>query len=87
MHSNFFALYIDRARINIAITLETSTMYSINAKLTRWTELQTWLNEQNLVQGQDYTVTDSVPGWTMVNFQRESDLTAFAQYGSTLNFD
>jgi len=62
-------------------------MYSINAKLTRWTELSNWLAEQNLVLGQDYTLTESVPGWSLVNFVRESDLTAFSVFGATLNYD
>jgi hypothetical protein len=62
-------------------------MYSINANRVRWTEFTNWFAEQGLVEGQDYTISESVPGWSLVSFERQEDFDAFAQYGGTLTYE
>lgn len=61
-------------------------MYAINANHVRWTEFTNWLNERGLVQGQDYELKESIPGWTLIDFQRENDFWEFSLYAGTLTY-
>jgi hypothetical protein len=61
-------------------------MYAINTPNSHWTLFKAWLDSQNLVQGQDWSVSPSVENWTMLVFNSQEHYDQFVLYSMTLSY-
>lgn len=60
--------------------------FPLNTPNSHWPQFSQWLNQQNLREGQDYTLHPQDDQWTIVDFARHEDHWAFAVFAGQFNY-